>query len=68
VLIFKEISNRIYYYLDSIKVTGLKIKIEHFKLNKIDKNIVVFYRVGRQKILNEMSLDKFFTEYFENIS
>jgi hypothetical protein len=68
VLIFKKISDYIYYYLDSIKATGLKITIEYFKLNKTNNNILVFYRIGRHKILNEMSLAKFSAEYFENIS
>jgi hypothetical protein len=68
VLSFKKILDCIYYYLDSTKATRLKIKIEHFKLNQTNKSVIVFYRLGRQKILNEMSLTKFSTEYFENIS
>lgn len=67
-LIFRKISDRIYYYLDSIKATKLKLKIEHFKFNNASHIITVFYRIGRQKILNEMSLDKFSSQYFENIS
>lgn len=65
---FKDISNCIYYHLDSIKATKLKIKVEHFKFNNTNENIIVLYRIGRQKILHEMPLTKFSSEYFENIS
>src|SRR5476649_1898264 len=68
VLIFKKVFDCLYYYLDSTKATKLKIKIEHFKLNIIDNNIIVFYRIGRQKLFNEMPLTKFSTHYFESIS
>src|SRR5436190_22910225 len=66
--IIKKISDRIHYYLDSIKFTGLKVKIEHFILNTGHENIIVVYRLGRQKLLNKMHLNQFEKEYFEKVS
>jgi hypothetical protein len=68
--IIKEMSDRVHYYLDSIniKVTGLKVKIEHFILNQTHDNIIVVYRLGRQKLLNKMNLTQFEKEYFEKVS
>lgn len=66
--IIKEISDRIHYYFDSMRVMGLKVKIEHFILNHAHDNIIVVYRLGRQKLLNKMNLTQFEKEYFENVS
>ena len=43
-------------------------KVEHFKVDPIDQNINVVYRLGRQKLLNKMSLSQFEQEYFEALS
>ncbi len=66
--IIKKISDRIYYFLDSTKVVKLRVKIEHFKLDHISNDILVFYRLGRQKLLNKMELNQFSNEYFEKLS
>lgn len=66
--IIKKMSDRIHYYLDSIKVTGLKVKVEHFTLNNAHDDIIVVYRLGRQKLLNKMKLSLFEKEYFEKVS
>ncbi len=64
----KKMSDRIYYYFDSIGIAGLKVKIEYFILNHVHDNIIVVYRLGRQKLLNKMYLNQFEKEYFEKIS
>lgn len=66
--IIRKISERIYYCYDSLKATSLKVKIEHFSLNHAQDNIIVVYRLGRQKLLNKMDLVQFENEYFEKIS
>lgn len=66
--IIKKMSDRIHYYLDSLKVTGLKVKVEHFILNNPHNDIIVVYRLGRQKLLNKMKLNLFEKEYFEKVS
>ena len=66
--IIKKISDRIHYYIDSLHVSGLKVKVDHFILNNAQKNILVVYRIGRQKLLNKMLLSQFEREYFEKIS
>ena len=48
--IFRKISDQFHYYIDSIKATSLHAKIEHFKLDDINQNIIVIYRLGRQKV------------------
>lgn len=66
--IIKKISDQIYYFLDSTKVVKLRVKIEHFKFNHVNDDISVFYRLGRQKLLNKMELNQFSNEYFEKLS
>lgn len=66
--IFRKISDCIYYYFDSIKVTGLKVKVERFIFNNVHDNITVVYRLGRQKLLNKMDLKNFEQKYFEKVS
>lgn len=66
--IIKQISDRIHYYFDSMKATGLKVKIDHFLFNYSHEDIIVVYRLGRQKLLNKMKLNLFEKEYFEKIS
>jgi hypothetical protein len=68
VSIIKKISECVYYYLDTIKAARLNVKIENFILNYADDNIVVVYRLGRQKLLNTMELTCFEKQYFEKIS
>lgn len=67
-LIFKKITERFYYYIDSFKAANLKAKIESFKLNHSGNNIIVTYRLGRQKLLNRMNLSEFENEYFDKVS
>lgn len=66
--IIKKISDCIHYYFDSLNVTRLKIKIDHFLHNKPHSDVLVVYRIGRQKLLNKMSLSQFEQEYFEKVS
>lgn len=66
--IFSRISEYVHYYFDSIKATGLKIKVENFIFNSAHEDITVVYRLGRQKLLNKMNLLQFEREYFENVS
>lgn len=66
--IIKKMSDRIHYIFDSIKATGLKVKIDHFLFNPAQDDIMVFYRLGRQKLLNKMKLNLFEREYFEKVS
>lgn len=66
--IFRKISDRFHYYLDSFQVTKLKGKIENFKLDYPNQNIIVVYRLGRQKLLHSLPLLQFEKEYFEAIS
>lgn len=66
--IFRKISDRFYYYMDSFKATNLNVKIDHFGLDRVNQNIIVIYRLGRRKLLNKMNLSQFEKEYFEKIS
>lgn len=66
--IIKNISDRFHYYFDSAKASSLKVKIEHFILNNAQENIIVIYRLGRQKLLNKMNIYEFEREYFEKVS
>lgn len=66
--IIRKLSDRVHYYFDSFKATTLKAKIEHFIFNQNQDNIIVVYRLGRQKLLNKMNLAQFEKEYFEKVS
>lgn len=61
-------SDCIHYYIDSMNVVRLKVKIEHFMINSVHDDIIVVYRLGRQKLLNKMKLIQFEKEYFEKVS
>lgn len=54
--------------MDNIHVKQLKAKIEQFKLDTSENNIVVIYRLGRQKLLHKMNIQSFERDYFEKIS
>lgn len=67
-LIFNKISDRLHYYIDSIRVSKLKAKIEKFKFDTKENHIIVMYRLGRQKLLHKTNISRFQQKYFYNIS
>lgn len=56
------------YYLEGIFVNRINIKIERFDLNKQETDILVIYRIGRQKLVQKLILSEFSAKYFENLS
>lgn len=65
---FKKLLGCVCYYVDAVRSTQLSVNIERFELDQKIKSIVVFYRLGRQKLLNKSDIFYFENEYFENIS
>ncbi|MEE9451233.1 MAG: hypothetical protein V3V61_00585 [Gammaproteobacteria bacterium] len=65
--IFNEISSRIHYYFDIIKVNPVAVKIERFSFHKTEDVITVIYRLGRKKLLNTMPINTFEKEFFDRL-
>jgi len=64
-----KISDKAHYYLDNLKISApIKTKIEQFQYDANLDRIIVIYRLGRQKTLNNMEISHFEHTYFEKIS
>jgi hypothetical protein len=66
--IFSKISDTVHYYMDNLHIKNLKAKVEQFKFNPGENDIIVIYRLGRQKLLHKMDILSFEREYFEKVS
>ena len=62
-----KIINFLIYHFDNLRSKRLFIKIERFDLDK-DGQIIVFYRLGRQHVLNKASIFEFERAYFDKAS
>lgn len=67
-MIFKKIIGLAYYYKDLFNSPYLQIKIEDFTYDDSANIIFVFYRQGRQKLIDKMNVINFEKEYFEKLS
>lgn len=66
--VIKNISERLYYFFDNIKPERLQVTIDNFKLNKVKNEILVLYRLGRQKAICSLPILQFENEYFDQVS
>lgn len=66
--IFNKLSSFIHYYIDLLKAYNVYITLSEFKLDRDNKKINVFYKVGKQKLSSHMCIDQFEKKHFDNIS
>ena len=58
----------VFYFIDNFKSCGIYAKIENFKFEYSQKQIVVTYRLGRKNLLNRINLIDFERKFFERIT
>lgn len=66
--IFNKLYNYYRYQLDTLKTSFPNVKIERFDIDKASTEILVTYRIGRNKLNSKMHLNQFEEKFFDKIS
>lgn len=66
--IFSKLYNYYRYKLDTLKTGFPNVKIERFDVDNDATEILVTYRIGRNKLNSKMHLSQFEEKFFDRIS
>ena len=63
--IFNKFFHWANYKIETYKLSYTKIKVEDFHFNEVKKIIIVSYRIGNKRLLNNLDINNFQHKYFD---